>query len=106
MADRRLSALRGTNSDIADLTVRRQVPKENEVAQASLQRLLMQGGLEDARVEARGRLGIRHDDVEVLEAQILEGERRRCLCNGSCREQNAACCRQDPANKETTGLSH
>ena len=36
----------------------------------------MQRRPEDARVEAGGRGRIRHDDVEVLDAEILERQRR------------------------------
>ena len=44
--------------------------------------------------EAGGRLGVGQDDIEVLEAEILEWERRRRLCHCDCRAQNATRNRQ------------
>ena len=99
MADRRLSTLPGANGHVADLPVRRKIAQKNEVAQASLKGLLMQNGPEYARVETRGRLRVGHDDVEVLEAEILQGERRRRLCDGRSGEEDTARCRHDPAHE-------
>jgi hypothetical protein len=76
VADRRRPARRGrADCDVADLPIRGEIAEQHEVADGVSQRLLMQRGLEDAGVEPRRRRGIGHNDVEVLEAQILEWER-------------------------------
>ena len=53
VADRRLPLPRGTDSDVADLSIGGQIAEQDEVAQRVADGLLMKRGFEDSRVEAR-----------------------------------------------------
>jgi hypothetical protein len=77
------------NRDVADLAVGGQIAQQDEVAQRVAHRLLVQRRLEDAAVELRRRRRIRHDDVEVFEAEVLErqGFRGRRLRRANDDEQ-------------------
>jgi hypothetical protein len=79
VADGRRSSIRRADRDVADLAIGRQITEQDEVAERVADRLLVQPGLEHAHIELRRRRGIRHDDVEVLESQILERQRGRRL---------------------------
>jgi hypothetical protein len=78
VSDRCGPPLRGADRDVAELPVLRQIAEQHEVAQAVAHWLLVQLHLEDASVELGGRCGIRHDDVEVLETEIVERQQTRC----------------------------
>jgi hypothetical protein len=76
VADGRLPLPGAADSDVAHLAVGGKLAEQHEVANGVAHWLLMQGRLEDPRIEPRrgGRVG--HDDVEVLQAEVVERKRR------------------------------
>ena len=76
VANRRRASLRRADGDIPDLPVGGKIAEQHEVPQRVTNRLLVQRRPEDARVEAGGCGRIRHDDVEVLDAEIRKRQRR------------------------------
>ena len=92
MPDRRRPARGCADGDVTDLAIRGHVTEHDEVAQRIAHRLLMQLGPEDPRVELRRRGGVGHDDVEVLETEVVERqlERRGGLSPGAGAEQRGA----------------
>ena len=77
VADCRRAPAGRADGDVADLSIGRQVAQQDEVAQRIAHGLLVQRGPEDACIEPRRCRGIRHDDVEMFEAQVVERQRLR-----------------------------
>ena len=75
VANRRLPLTRSPDCDIADLSIGGQVTEQHEVAQRVAHGLLMQRGLEDPGVESSRSRRVGDDDVEVLQAQVVEWKR-------------------------------
>ena len=75
VADGRHALAGGTDRDVPDLPIRRQIAEQDEVAQRVAHRLLVQRRLEDAAVEPGGCRGVGNDDVEVFEAEVLQRQR-------------------------------
>jgi hypothetical protein len=70
-------AIGRADRDVADLPVGRQIAEQHEVALAAAEVLLVQRRGEDLLVEAGGLGRVRHDDVEMLEPEVLERQRAR-----------------------------
>ena len=77
VADCRHSPAGCADGDVANLSIGWQIAEQDEVAQRVAHGLLVQRGLEDPCVEPRRCRGIRHDDVEMFEAQVVERQRFR-----------------------------
>ena len=77
MPDRRRPARGCANRDVPDLAIRGDVTEHDEVPERIAHRLLMQLGPEDPRIELRRRCGVGHDDVEMLETEVVERQLER-----------------------------
>src|SRR5262245_40421221 len=91
MADGRGPSPRSADGDIPDLPVLREIAEEHEIAKRVSDRLLVKGGLEDARIELGRGSHIRDDDVKMFDTKIIERQHPRwrlCTCQNGyrCRE--------------------
>jgi hypothetical protein len=80
----------GADGDVSDLSILRKIPEKYEVADCSPGCLLVKLRSEDARVDLGRGSGVRHDDIEMFEAQILERK---------CRPRLRLGCASSPASR-------
>jgi hypothetical protein len=72
VADICASPARIADRQIADLPVLRELAEQDEVPEPTLKRLRVQRRVEDAHIEARRRLDVRNDHVEVIDFRRVD----------------------------------
>src|SRR5262249_49505327 len=87
-----------------DLTILRQITEQDEIANVSLKGLFVKLRLEHPHVHFCSCRSIRHENVQVFEAEILQRQRRRCRRLSSCQRmpQRNACERPNSGKKSST----